>query len=43
MQAVGRNCDKCGKRIGSLLEGEGCIRCDKAFHFGWACPVSVDT
>jgi len=33
MQAVGRNCDKCGKRIGSVLEGEGCIRCDKAFHF----------
>jgi hypothetical protein len=42
MQAVGSNCDSCGKRIASILEGEGCIRCKKAFHFECLQPPKAD-
>jgi hypothetical protein len=41
MQVAGRNCQKCQQRILSNLEGDGCIRCDQAFHF--TCIPARDT
>jgi hypothetical protein len=43
MQAVGRNCDRCYRKISSTLDGDGCIRCDQAFHFACLPSPSAST